>query len=108
MDERTRLLSDQVFFSPPRPGVARLGSGFGSYRADHTETEFLDEGDITSSFGGLNALDIAAVAEAKNFLSQRNVQKVVNGIWSGEIVFWETLSVHTKKKAQLYNARYVW
>ena len=63
--------------------------------------------DPTRPFIGLNALEIAAVAKAKNFLSQRVVQKIVNGIWCGEIVFWDSLNVHTKKKAQRYNKRYV-
>lgn len=63
------------------------------------------EEDPTLSFAGLNALEIAAVANAKKFLSQPVVQKIVNGIWAGEIVFWESLSVHTRKKAQVYSKR---
>jgi len=63
------------------------------------------EEDPTLSFAGLNALEIAAVADAKKFLSQPVVQKIVNGIWSGEIVFWESLSVHTRKKPQVYSKR---
>lgn len=39
-----------------------------------------------SQFFGLNALEIATIAHAKRFLSQRVVQKVVDGIWKGEIV----------------------
>ena len=58
-----------------------------------------------SSFVGLNALEIATVANAKRFLSQRVVQKVVNDIWNGHIVFWESLSIHGKKKAKMYNKR---
>lgn len=57
-----------------------------------------------SSFIGLNALEIAAVIEAKPFLSQRVVQKIVDDIWNGRIIFWESLSVHTKKKAKIYNS----
>ncbi|KAL2051707.1 hypothetical protein ABVK25_008121 [Lepraria finkii] len=56
-----------------------------------------------SSFIGLNALEIAAVLDAKQFLSQRVVQKVVDDIWNGRIMFWESLSVHSKKKAKIYN-----
>ena len=56
-----------------------------------------------SSFIGLNALEIAAVVDAKQFLSQRVVQKVVDDIWNGRIIFWESLSVHSKKKAKIYN-----
>jgi hypothetical protein len=55
------------------------------------------------SFIGLNGLEIAAVADCKKFLSQRIVQKVITGIWNGDITFWETLSSSTKKKAQFYS-----
>jgi hypothetical protein len=60
-----------------------------------------DEEDPTSSFTGLNALEIAAVADCKHFLSQSTVQKIITGIWNGDITFWETLSSSTKKMAQL-------
>ncbi|KAL3471127.1 hypothetical protein BJX99DRAFT_238111 [Aspergillus californicus] len=58
-----------------------------------------------SMFDGLNALEIATIAYAKKFLSQRVVQKVVNNIWNGEIVFWDSLSVHSTKKPQVFNKR---
>lgn len=70
-------------------------------------TSYLPDEDLTRSFIGSNALEIAAVANAKSFLSQRVVQKIVNGIWSGDIVFWESLGVHSKKKARIYNKKYV-
>lgn len=38
--------------------------------------------DPTSSFTGLNGLEIAAVADCKKFMSQRIVQKIVHGIVS--------------------------
>ncbi|KAJ5762557.1 uncharacterized protein N7511_005939 [Penicillium nucicola] len=58
-----------------------------------------------SQFFGLNALEIATIAHAKRFLSQRVVQRVVNDIWNGEIVFWDSLTVHSTKKPQLFNRR---
>lgn len=58
-----------------------------------------------SVFIGLNTLEIAAIADAKKFLSQRVVQKVVDGIWNGHIIFWESLGVHSKKKAKVFNKR---
>ncbi|TGO90855.1 hypothetical protein BPOR_0048g00040 [Botrytis porri] len=64
-----------------------------------------DEDDPTSSFTGLNALEIAAVADSKKFLAQRIVQKIITGIWKGDITFWESLSEHTQKKAQFYNRK---
>jgi hypothetical protein len=58
---------------------------------------------LTSQCENLSALEIAAVSGAKKFLSQRPVQKVINGLWRGDIVFWETLSVNSVKKPQKYN-----
>lgn len=64
-----------------------------------------NEGDPTSSFKNLNALEIAAIADAKRFLSQHIVQKIITAIWSGDIVFWDSLSVHSTKKVRFYNPR---
>ena len=58
-----------------------------------------------SRFFGLNALEIATIANAKTFLSQRVVQKVVDGLWKGEIVFWGSLTVNSTKKPHIFNAR---
>jgi hypothetical protein len=60
---------------------------------------------FASYFDNLNALEIAAVSGAKKFLSQRVVQKIVEKIWKGDIVFWETLSVDSEKKAKIYNKK---
>lgn len=56
------------------------------------EDEEQDEQDPTKPFVTLNALEIAAVADAKRFLSQHVVQKIITGIWNGDIVFWESKS----------------
>ncbi|KAJ4270135.1 hypothetical protein NW762_001808 [Fusarium torreyae] len=64
-----------------------------------------DESDPTSSFKNLNALEIAAIADAKRFLSQHIVQKIVTAIWSGDIIFWDSLSVHSTKRVRFYNPR---
>lgn len=48
-----------------------------------------DEEDPTKPFVTLNALEIAAVADAKRFLSQHVVQKIITGIWNGDIIFWD-------------------
>lgn len=58
-----------------------------------------------SRFFGLNALEIAAIAQAKKFLSQRVVQRVVTDIWNGEIVFWDSLTVHSAKKPHIFNRK---
>jgi hypothetical protein len=60
-------------------------------------------GSLTSQCQNLSALEIAAVSGAKKFLSQRPIQKVINDLWCGDIVFWETLSVNSIKKPQKYN-----
>ncbi len=65
----------------------------------------MEDRHLSASFEGLNALEIAAVADAKKFLSQRSVQTIVNDIWSGHIIFWESLGVNTKKRAKIYNKR---
>ncbi|KAG6017873.1 hypothetical protein E4U43_008427 [Claviceps pusilla] len=59
--------------------------------------------DPTVAFKSLNALEIAAVSNAKRFLSQHVVQKIITGIWNGEIVFWNTLAVNSVKKPRYYN-----
>ena len=69
----------------------------------NTRTPSIPEEGPIATFVGLNALEVAAVAGAKKFLSQRIVQKTVDDIWNGHIIFWESLSVHSKKKAKFYN-----
>lgn len=64
-----------------------------------------EEDDPTAPFINLNALEIAAIADAKRFLSQNVVQKIITGIWNGDIIFWDNLSVHTEKKPRFYNPR---
>jgi hypothetical protein len=62
-----------------------------------------DQEHSLSPFAGWTGLEIAAVADCKKFLSQRIVQKVVNGIWTGDIIFWDTLAATTKKRPQFYD-----
>ncbi|RBR17879.1 uncharacterized protein FIESC28_06318 [Fusarium coffeatum] len=70
-----------------------------------SDDEDNEDDDPTSSFKNLNALEIAAIADAKRFLSQHIVQKIITAIWSGDIVFWDSLSVHSTKKVRFYNPR---
>jgi hypothetical protein len=58
-----------------------------------------------SFFTGLNALEIATIANAKKLLSQKVVQKIIDDIWQGEIVFWDTLSVRSRKNPKIHNKR---
>ncbi|CAL3962941.1 unnamed protein product [Diplocarpon coronariae] len=96
--------------TPTRPGSKRAEmlrsiSHMGSQSMPDQYVEEEDETDPTSSFTGLNALEIAAVADCKKFISQRIVQKIITGIWRGDITFWAKLSFHTKKKPQFYNKK---
>ena len=62
-----------------------------------------EEDDPTAPFTHLNALEIAAIADAKRFLGQNVVQKIITGIWNGDIIFWDVLSVHAVNKPRFYN-----
>ncbi|PHH51304.1 hypothetical protein CFIMG_005173RA [Ceratocystis fimbriata CBS 114723] len=59
--------------------------------------------DPTGPFRGLNALEIAAISNSKRFLSHSVVQKLINGIWNGDIVFWDSLDVNATKMPRFYN-----
>ncbi|KAJ0418485.1 hypothetical protein BJY00DRAFT_177201 [Aspergillus carlsbadensis] len=105
-NERTPLLSGASFQSHIFGSDTRRVSSYGSgqrYPEHGIHNE--DAGDEFSMFIGLNALEIATIAHAKKFLSQRVVQKVVDDLWNGEIVFWDSLSVHSIKKPQFFNKR---
>ncbi|RDW70476.1 uncharacterized protein DSM5745_07987 [Aspergillus mulundensis] len=104
-DENTPLLSASTSRSQAFEINKRHGGFFGSGHPEF-DSYFSDaDGDELSIFLGLNALEIATIAHAKKFLSQMVVQKVVNDIWNGEIVFWNSLSVHSTKKPQRFNKR---
>lgn len=62
--------------------------------------------ELLSYFENMNALEIATVREAKKFLSQRVVQRMIEAIWRGDVVFWETLDVDSEKQAKPYNKWY--
>ncbi|KAI4636519.1 hypothetical protein J4E83_001474 [Alternaria metachromatica] len=70
--------------------------------ADSSRSRF---GSLMSQCENLSALELATVSGAKKFLSQRPVQKIINGLWKGDIVFWETLSLHSEKKPKKYNRK---
>lgn len=88
-----------------RKELLRSISHIAATPAVDTSEEDDDEEDPTSSFNGLNALEIAAVADCKKFLSQKIVQKIITGIWDGDITFFQTLSENSSKKPQFYNRR---
>ncbi|KAK4574848.1 hypothetical protein LTR86_001690 [Recurvomyces mirabilis] len=89
--------------------IAPLLDG-GSFEPDQSFADEDPEGaspdeatSFAAVFAGLNALEIAAVSEAKKFLSQKSIQRIIDGIWNGEIIFWETLGQHSTKQAKVYN-----
>ncbi|OCK76614.1 hypothetical protein K432DRAFT_408020 [Lepidopterella palustris CBS 459.81] len=88
-----------------RPRYSRTVSQFGTDTVFASAADAAHADDFTCQFVNLSALEIAVVSGSKKFLSQRAVQKIINGIWRGDIVFWETLSVNSVKKAKLYNRR---
>nr|POE71886.1 hypothetical protein CFP56_11762 [Quercus suber] len=71
--------------------------------ADNTDESASDS--LAQVYCGLSALEIAVVADAKEFMSQKAIQRILSGIFWGDIVFWETLSTHVTntKKARVYN-----
>lgn len=105
LNERSRLLFEDRTRPKPRPRIHEPQELHNAHTWGSTGLETVDD-DPAASFVGLNALEIATVAGAKRFLSQSVVQDVVNGIWSGDIIFWESLTIHTRKRAQEYNPRY--
>lgn len=72
---------------------------------DEDKPDQADDSEPATAFAGLNALEIAAVADAKRFLSQHVVQKIVAAIWNGDICFWDSLSVNSSKHAHFYNPK---
>ena len=64
-----------------------------------------NQDNLAQSMAGMNALEIAAICDAKKFLSQKPVQSIVEGIWNGDIIFWDSISLHAVKKARTYNKR---
>ena len=109
VNEQTPLL-DQEGNHRPRlqpPSRQKDQQSATSYHSGSDESQSSDTDVETATFEGLNALEIAAIADAKKFLSQKVVQKVVNAIWNGDVVFWDKLSLHAQKRPQIYNPRYV-
>jgi len=75
------------------------GNGNGHAKPDRSSK---DEG-FAEPFMNLNTLEIAAVSGAKKFLSQRAIQDIVDGIWNGQIVFWDSLAVSAVKRPRYHN-----
>lgn len=90
---------------PFQPRRKSLATSRASLIEEGNADSALDFSSFLLSFNGLNALEIASVSNAKKFLRLNAVQKIINGIWKGDIVFWDSLSVHSKKRPRKYNKR---
>lgn len=56
-------------------GTFGIRSRYEGSRGEESEEDL-----ISKTYGGLNALEVAVIAEAKYFLSQKSVQRVVDGM----------------------------
>lgn len=66
-----------------------------------------EDGSFAKDYQNLNALEIAVVTESKKFLSQRAVQRIIDGIWKGDIMFWQTMSPRAVKQASRYRPQHI-
>lgn len=90
--------------SPLLDGAEDLDATFDEDAAAANRTAAdLSEVSFASTFATLNSLEIAAVADAKKFLSQKAMQRTIDGIWRGDIVFWDSLGMSSTKQARIYN-----
>lgn len=106
MDETAPLLPNFTFDNVFEGGGLCGDSLESGPQVSHSDLDSSNSSDGLSMFLGLNALEIATIAYAKKLLSQKVVENVVNDLWNGEIVFWDSLSVHSTKKPQIFNERY--
>jgi len=99
---RSRSAEYSGFRPPKRASIDHLAHTPSSMFQDDTTGARIN---LDQSMAGMNALEIAAIGDAKKFLSQNPVQKIIEDIWNGDVVFWESLSVHAVKKPRVYNKR---
>ncbi|OCT44821.1 hypothetical protein CLCR_05985 [Cladophialophora carrionii] len=106
---RSRSSDHGNFLRPPRRASTQHTDRFTSGATTSTfggdEDDASRRADLDESMAGMNALEIAAIGDAKKFISQSPVQKIVEDIWNGDVIFWESLSVHAVKKPRAYNKR---
>ncbi|KAI9752851.1 MAG: exocyst complex component exo84 [Chaenotheca gracillima] len=104
-DEETPLLDEESSNNgKPKSKLTRSTSRFGQTQ-EQAAMPNMQKDDPMAAFHGMNALEIASVVNAKKFLSQRVVQRIVTGIWNGDIVFWESMSMYSERKPHIYNSR---
>lgn len=101
-EETAPLLSSQATLGANEEAE---GSAVNGRLGDSNYQETQESDDFAAAFANLSALEVAAVSDAKKFLSQRVIQRMIESIWRGEIVFWETLGVSSEKEAKVYNSK---
>jgi hypothetical protein len=106
---RSRSVEHGPLLRPPRRAVVDEAPHFSNGATSSTfpgeEDDKTQKRNLEESMAGMNALEIASVCGAKKFLSQSPIQKVITDIWNGDVIFWESLSIHAVKKARVYNKR---
>lgn len=96
---RSQLMLDSVSYATYYSDAGDDATG----AADASPLSDDSDRDPTVAFRSLNALEIAVIAGAKRFLGRSVVQRIVTGIWHGDVIVWDALSVHATKKPRFYD-----
>ncbi|KAI4604037.1 hypothetical protein KJ359_000164 [Pestalotiopsis sp. 9143b] len=97
--ERTALLPGRT---TGNSSAAQSRASSATFTNQHQECTDNEPSAFSKPFVDLNTLEIAAVSNAKKFLSQRVVQDLIDAIWRGDVVFWDVLTAHAVKKPRIY------
>ncbi|KAK9463116.1 uncharacterized protein V1516DRAFT_620666 [Lipomyces oligophaga] len=98
--ESTPLLADHNASEQASYSVRQSTAEIDLERQASSDTPFLTESAV-----GLSALELAILGDAKKFLLSRPVEQIITSIWEGRIVFWESISIQSTKRAKIYNPR---
>lgn len=84
----------------------RTSSYFGTDSVHASTTVAARSDEFTSKWENLSALEIATVSQSKKFLSQRPVQKIINGVWRVRVSkLFEKLPKLTRSRGILSSGR---
>ncbi|ETS77974.1 hypothetical protein PFICI_10036 [Pestalotiopsis fici W106-1] len=97
--ERTALLPGRT---TGNSSAAQSRASSATYTSQRQECSDNEPSAFSRPFVDLNTLEIAAVSNAKKFLSQRIVQDLIDAIWRGDVVFWDALTARSIKKPRIY------
>ncbi|KAF7534553.1 hypothetical protein G7054_g6118 [Neopestalotiopsis clavispora] len=98
-NERTALLPGR---STGNSSAAQSRASSATFINQRQECSDNEPSAFSRPFVDLNTLEIAAVSNAKKFLSQRVVQDLIDAIWRGDVVFWDALTARSIKKPRIY------